>query len=220
MTQKGECAMRIAVMAGTVVDTAMGVEFLRQKGLEALGCPISRTAGEQMAFQVLPLEQRMARLRQVFGELQADGVTAVFVYCNSLSSVADFDGLAAEFSMTVVTPLQCYRAVAARHDKVAVLAANCQSLAGIEKELYRGNGAVDIFGMAMLPLVQAIEANIPPEDLVEQFALAGLLRTFARCGAQCLILGCTHFPYLKDALARLDLLPLFDPAEAMVQRLV
>ena len=44
--------MTIAVIAGTPVDTQMGVELLNGKGVEALGFPVSRTPEEQTAFQV------------------------------------------------------------------------------------------------------------------------------------------------------------------------
>ena len=44
--------MKIAVIAGTPVDTQMGVELLKSRGAEALGFPISRTPEEQTAFQV------------------------------------------------------------------------------------------------------------------------------------------------------------------------
>ena len=35
-----------------------------------------------------------------------------------------------------------------------------------------------------------------------------------------LILGCTHFPHFKDALAERTALPLVDPAEEMVRMLL
>ena len=35
--------MKIAVIAGTPVDTQMGVELLKSRGAEALGFPISPT---------------------------------------------------------------------------------------------------------------------------------------------------------------------------------
>ena len=39
-------------------------------------------------------------------------------------------------------------------------------------------------------------------------------------GAQALVLGCTHFPYFKAALAAKTELPLVDPAEEMVRRVL
>ena len=39
------------------------------------------------------------------------------------------------------------------------------------------------------------------------------------CGAEALVLGCTHFPYFKEALAARTALPLVDPAEEMLRLL-
>ena len=44
--------MKIAVIAGTPVDTQMGVDLLKRKGAEGTGFPVSRTPEEQTAFQV------------------------------------------------------------------------------------------------------------------------------------------------------------------------
>ena len=37
---------------------------------------------------------------------------------------------------------------------------------------------------------------------------------------EALILGCTHFPYFKEALALQTTLPLIDPAEEMVKLII
>ena len=56
--------------------------------------------------------------------------------------------------------------------------------------------------------------------LVERFRLAELTDWFRACGAEALVLGCTHFPYFKAALAAKIELPLIDPAEEMVRRVI
>ena len=43
---------------------------------------------------------------------------------------------------------------------------------------------------------------------------------FAVCGADALVLGCPHIPHFKHALAERTALPLVDPAEEMVRRLL
>ncbi|WP_298847063.1 hypothetical protein [Clostridium sp.] len=49
--------MKVAVIAGTCVDTQMGVEFLILKGVNALGYPASIGPKEQSISQILsPLE--------------------------------------------------------------------------------------------------------------------------------------------------------------------
>lgn len=71
----------------------------------------------------------------------------------------------------------------------------------------------------MLPAVESIEAGVPPEELVERHHLPELAEWFRRCGMEALVLGCTHFPYFKEALAARTSLPLIDPAEEMVRKL-
>ena len=44
--------MRVAVIAGTPVDTKMGVDFLTAKGVEAFGYPVAQSAQEQVVMQV------------------------------------------------------------------------------------------------------------------------------------------------------------------------
>ena len=42
---------------------------------------------------------------------------------------------------------------------------------------------------------------------------------FEACGCEALVLGCTHFPYLTEAMRGYTRLPLLDPAEEMVRQL-
>ena len=68
-------------------------------------------------------------------------------------------------------------------------------------------------------VVLAVEAGMPPEELVERHRLAALAAWFADGGMEALVLGCTHFPYFKEALAARTGLPLVDPAEEMLRLL-
>ena len=65
-----------------------------------------------------------------------------------------------------------------------------------------------------------LEAAVPPEELVERHHLAELAGWFRSCGMEALVLGCTHFPYFKEALAARTSLPLIDPAEEMLRLLM
>ena len=46
------------------------------------------------------------------------------------------------------------------------------------------------------------------------------MKYFEDNGCEALVLGCTHFPYLKKALRNYTGLPLLDPAEKMVRLLL
>lgn len=209
----------IAVLAGTPVDTQMGVDVLSAAGLSGAPFPISPDPREQTAFQISSPAEKHRTALAILNRAQAQGCRKAFVYCNSLSSSVDFDALARETGMRIVTPLQVYRTLAPQYRSLAFIAANAQGLAGIERVLLDANPGLDTLSTAALPVVLAIEAGLPPEELVQRHRLAELADWFADCGMEALLLGCTHFPYFKEALARRTSLPLIDPAAKMLELL-
>lgn len=209
----------IAVLAGTPVDTKMGIDCLAAAGLTGLSFPLAAGPRQQTAFQISSQAEKESAVLGVLREAMAQGCRRVFVYCNSLSSSVDFTPLAAATGLRIVTPLDVYRALAPQYRRLGLIAANAQGLAGIERTLFAVNPALDLLGTAMLPAVLSIEAGMPPEELVERHRLPELAEWFRQCGMEALVLGCTHFPYFKQALAQRTSLPLIDPAEEMVRKL-
>lgn len=206
----------IAVMAGTPVDSQMGVEVLARHGFAARAYAMAADPIAQTAFQNQELEEKTAAVRCVLEEIRALGGQKVFVYCNSLSGAVDFDALALETGLAIVTPLMVYRQLAKRYTCLGVIAANAQGLAGIERSLYAENAELLLLGTSLLPVVGMIEAGEDPEKIVACYHLRDLVTWMADNNAEALLLGCTHFPYLKEALAKDARIPLLDPAEEMV----
>lgn len=209
----------IAVLAGTPVDTQMGVDFLHHACLSALSFPLSNNPREQTAFQHSSPELRQSQALAVLQKAMEQGCRRAFVYCNSLSGAVDFPALAATTGMRIVTPLEVYAALAPRYRHLGAIAANAQGLFGIEHVLFGSNPNLDFLGACALPAVLAIEAREDPDALVKRLHLAELAAWFADCGMEALVLGCTHFPYFKEALSARTSLPLVDPAEEMLRLL-
>lgn len=156
----------------------------------------------------------------LFREAQAaHGCEQAFIYCNSLSGSVDFDAIARETGVAVVTPLDVYRALAPQYRSLAVIAANAQGAAGIERTLLLSNPDLTLRSAGILPVVLAIERGEAPEELVERHRLPELADWFAAQGAEALLLGCTHFPYFKEALGCRTRLPILDPAQEMLRLL-
>ena len=210
----------IAVLAGTPVDTRMGVDCLAGAGLSGAAFPLAEDPRRQTAFQISSPEEKSARVLEVLRAAMDRGCRRAFVYCNSLSSAVDFGPLAAETGLRIVTPLDVYRTLAPRYHRLGLIAANAQGLAGIERTLLGANPALDLLGACMLPAVLSIEQGEDPAELVERHHLPELAEWFSRCGMEALVLGCTHFPYFREALARRTSLPLIDPAEEMIRLLI
>ena len=81
------------------------------------------------------------------------------------------------------------------------------------------NPALTLRSTGLLPVVLSIEAGEPPEELVARHRLPELCAWYESVGAEALVLGCTHFPYFKEVLARQIRLPILDPAEEMLRLL-
>ena len=209
--------MKIAVIAGTPVDTQMGVDLMKSKGAEALGFPVSRTPEEQTAFQVGSQSAREEAVGAILDQIRARGLDRVLLYCNSLSATIDAHALAERRGLRIWTPMDVYGETARKYRRVGVLAANCQGAAGVERAMVNAAPEILVLGAANLALVQGVEAGRPPEALAEACGLTEALRFFERNGAEAVVLGCTHFPYVREALQRRTALPVLDPAERLAE---
>lgn len=209
--------MRAAVIAGTPVDTRMGVELLKSRGAEALGFPAARTPEEQTTLQVGDPAAREGAVGAILDEIKAQGLERVLIYCNSLSATIDAHGLGAARGLGVWTPMDVYGEIAKHYRRVGVLTANAQGAAGVERAMVNASPDILVLSAANLPLVLGIEAGAPPETLMETCGLGPLLRFFEASGAEAVVLGCTHFPYIKEALQAGTALPVLDPAERLAE---
>ena len=213
---------KVAVMAGTPVDTKMGADFLAAKdpSLEIVSYPLSPDPITQTVWQFSSDENKRSRMVQVFDELEARGTRYFFIYCNSLSGAFDFDSFAVERGVCIVTPFQVYRSLATRYRSIAFNSANLLGAYGIEKAFRDVKPDLDVIGMAHLAIVRDIEAGLAPEEIIERQGLKSLARFFKEAGAEIWLLGCTHFPYIKEAMQSYSELPLIDPADEMYDLLV
>lgn len=218
-TSSRSSAEPIAVLAGTPVDTQMGADLLTANGLRAISFPLASDPLAQTAFQLSSQREKRDAVLSVLHSARDRGCGRVLVYCNSLSSSVDFDALAEETGLRIVTPLQVYRSLPARYRRLGLIAANAQGLAGIERTLYQADPSMELLGVSLLPVVLSIEAGLPPKELVAQHRLAELAEWFRSRGMEALVLGCTHFPYFKEALAARASLPLLDPADELLRLL-
>ena len=144
----------VAVLAGTPVDTRMGVEYLEKRGLRAAAFPMAGDPRQQTTFQISPQAEKEAAVRTVLAQARRQGCDRVFVYCNSLSGSVDFGPIARETGLKIVTPLDVYRQLAPRYHSLAVIAANAQGTAGIERTLLSANPELTLRSTGLLPVAR------------------------------------------------------------------
>lgn len=213
--------IKVAVIAGTPVDTQMGVEYISANApqYEPISCPVSDTPQQQTLFQILPAELKERKIAEILSVAKQVGAKAAFVYCNSLSANVDFDKLSAMCGIKTATPLNIYTSLAEKYDRIGVIAANNQSLAGIEQAAMLGNPNVEVIGVSLLPVVKQIEQKIAPEIIVDKWRICDIISFFESCGAKVAVLGCTHFPWFEAELKSRITLPIINPSEYMLKKL-
>ncbi|MBQ9272317.1 MAG: aspartate/glutamate racemase family protein [Mogibacterium sp.] len=239
-------AVRVAVVAGTLIDTQMGIDYIEGRlgqmreelkerqhmglpaamddvseyPIETAYCPVAETCDEQVKFQYYSDAEKRARIDEIFSRETALGTRDFFVYCNSLSGAFDFDSYAEEKGINIVTPLQVYRKLGRGHARIGVIAANNISAHGIEKALMEANPDIYMIGSGNMSIVRAIEEGKAPADIVRECGIDHLIRYMEACGSEAVVLGCTHFPYLKEEIEKLTELRVIDPADMMLDMLL
>ena len=209
--------IKVGVIAGTPVDTQMGVDFLISKGINACGYSVSSSPQEQSKFQILSPFELADKIRKIIRKIKSESIDTIMVYCNSLSAAVDMDKLSIEEDIRIITPLNIYKKIACNFKNIGVLTANNKSSAGIEKVVQSVNSDCNVIGIGILPLVMDIEKGISAQKIVEKFALRNVMEFYNSIKVDVVILGCTHFPYLYNELKKYTAIPILDPAELMYE---
>lgn len=210
--------IKIGVIAGTPVDTQMGVDFVKKQGFDAMGYATACSPEEQNHLQFLEPEALTQKVLDVIKDFENHCIYRTMIYCNSLSAAIDIRSIRSiQPKSRIVTPLDIYRNLAIKYKKIALWAANGQCLSAIEHIFYEQNRSINIMGISMLPVIKAIEEGKSPKAIIDEFDLISL--GIERFDADCLILGCTHLPYLQSELSKSLTFPMIDPAKEMLELL-
>lgn len=215
--------MKVITLAGTLVDTKMGGDVLREVGIEALEYPLSRTPKEQTKLQYFKQEELEDLVREKIKLGMAEGGEKVFIYCNSLSGAIDYEKIGKELDIEIVTPLETYKNLKGVKN-VAIIAANGSSAYNIEKIINEADDSINTLTFGNLELVNLIEEALEPKEIIERLNIDGLLKylenkTDERYKTDTFLLGCTHFPYIKEELEKITDLRIIDPKDDMIKRL-
>lgn len=216
--------MKIAVIAGTKVDTRMGVEFLESKGFKVLAYPMAETPREQTNLQYFSKKDLEELFEKNVLEVREAGAKRIFLYCNSLSSAIDYEKIQDKLKVPIITPLETYKSLPAEVKNIAILAANGISAYKIDQIITQYNPEVNTISIGNLSIVEAIEEGFEPAKIIKALNLDGLIKYLENIEApgykiDSLLLGCTHFPYIKEELGKATKLKIIDPTEDMINKL-
>ncbi|PRD65486.1 glutamate racemase [Malikia granosa] len=164
-----------------------------------------------------------ARSRHIIGFLQAQGAKAVVVACNTVTGLvighlrAAFPGLPLIAIEPAVKP-----AAQSTHSGVIGLLATRQTVAspGLQRLLQLHASGRQVLLQACPGWVERVERG-ELDGAETEAAVAQFLRPLLAQGADTLVLGCTHYPFLAPLIRRLagPAVQVLDPAPAVAREL-
>ena len=159
---------------------------------------------------------------QAGGALVREGIKMLVVACNTASAVS-IDSLTAAYSplpvVGVVKPGAEAACLASKNGKIAVIATESTVKGGAyQRTICSMHSGAKIIAKACPLFVGLAEEGWTEGEIVEAIAARYLKPLFAEFGDEgpdTLVLGCTHFPVLRGAIAKVagDKITLVDSAE-------
>lgn len=216
--------MKVGVFAGTSVDTQMGVDLLENHAIETIAFPLSKNPDEQTRLQYYSKEKLENIFVRKAEKGKKDEMEKIFIYCNSLSTAIDYKKLEKNLKLPIITPLETYNNLDSNIKNLAILAANGISAYNIDRIIKEAWPDINTITIGNLSTVISIEEKKGPDEIIESLNIRGLFTYFENIKDQrykidSVLLGCTHFPYLKNAIEKLTHLKIIDPADDMIKRL-
>lgn len=148
-----------------------------------------------------PADYVRGRALAIMEFLRAQNVKAVVVACNTATGIA-VDALRARYAEPIVAIEPAVKPAAAQtRSRVVGVLATTQTLAGqkFAKLVSTHAGDVEVLTQACPGLVEQVErgafAAASTRSLVEQY-----LRPLLDRGADTIVLGCTHYPFVSDVI--------------------
>lgn len=176
---------------------------------------------EQSKLQFYSVEELTNIVKEKIEDAKENGAEKIFIYCNSLSVAIDLKYLRESTGMEIITPIDVYKNLDKKYKNIAIIAANSKSAFKIDQILCEEEFR-NIVAIGNLTLVEAIEDKLSPEEITKLLALDKLALYFneiKREKLDLIILGCTHFPYIKGELEKLTDIKILDPAAEMIKML-
>lgn len=149
-----------------------------------------------------PLREIVARSSAIGHYLLSRGAKAIVVACNSASGGA-LEELRARVDVPVIgmEPALKPAAVQSRNRRIGVMA-TAATLRAERFDRLRANhaGDVTVVSQACPGLVDLVEHGVVEGDEVRNM-LEEVLDPLRRAGVDTIVLGCTHYPFLRNAIA-------------------
>ncbi len=174
-------------------------------------------------YGIRPQEEIRQRSEYVVGTLVGAGAKAIVVACNTASAMAIFH-LRDVFPNVPLIGLEPAVKPAVERTTTGTIGvlATPRTVAGerLQWLIETYAGGVEVYRVAATGLVELVEAGVLAGDEVD-IALRPLLDPMIAVGVDIVVLGCTHYPFLRGAIERYlgPGVQVLDSGEAIARRL-
>ncbi len=216
--------MKVAIFAGTPVDTKMGESLLLQNGLDSIPVVMAEDCATQSKLQYFSKNELEELFIKKARNAIESGAEKILIYCNSLSAAIDYKKIEKILQVEFITPLDTYKKLPAYCNNIVIIGANALSAYTIDKIIQENHSDKKTISFGNLSIVELIEKKLPSQEIITQLNLDGFLKYIENIKKKefkpdSLLLGCTHFPYIKDELKKLTSLNIIEPTEDMLKKL-
>lgn len=208
--------MKIAVIAGTRFDTALGCSLLERSGILCHPMPMARTPEEQNLLQYTNANGLQTTMEKAVARLEERNFHGIMVFCNSLASTINVDHLRQQTSLPIITPLDVYTELANQWQRILLMTANAHTLGDMEALLLPRNPRMEITGFSSLNLIKRIEHQ-EAGQVVAHYPLTRLLDLALEQNLEAVVLGCTHLTRIFHEIRALTPLPVMDTGTIMAR---
>ncbi|ADO76221.1 aspartate/glutamate racemase family protein [Halanaerobium praevalens] len=210
--------IKVGIIAGTPYDTKLGVEYFREQNLKVFAEAVAASPEEQNYLQYINPKKLEEITLEKIENLKIKEAEYIIIYCNSLSAVLDKKKLEKLSAIRIITPLDIYKNLVIDKKRIAILAANSQSAAKIEKMFMQKNPKLEYVSAGILPIVNYIEQRVDPATIVKEYGLLEIISSFKKMEIAKIVLGCTHFPYLEKEIMKI-FPEIINPAQEIVRQI-
>lgn len=135
--------------------------------------------------------------------LISKGAKIIIVACNTVSALS-LDKLKNNFNLPifgVIEPAISEAVIKTKNNKIGVIGTKATIKSGIyQKKVKENNSKMKVFSVATPLLVHLVEENWADKEETEEI-IKRYLKPLKKDGIDTLILGCTHYPFLKELIS-------------------
>lgn len=213
---------RYAIIGGTIYDTYLGYNVLKDLGIIATKLNIKNTPNQQEKYQLnhkIKHDINDHIIIQIKNLKNKYFITHVLIYCVSMSGLIDHQKIVSETGVYLITPYTSISTKFKRFNKLGVISAHILSANNFEKYILKFNKHCHVSKKYDINIVNDIEKKVDSAIIIKNHKIDIFIEDLKKHKINNLVLGCTHFSYLMNELSKFSGIEIFDVKSLIINEL-